>query len=317
MALGFLTAMAAYSIPFIVVVVENMRNGAPDGGIWWSYYALGLPVLAIGIAVGQIFGTLIKSDYAAPALAAIVTFVLIATVGQMAHLVAMNGDAWYEIAGVSLVGRLILGAAVCAAAFFISHAALDKSARWKRREKCRPRQAVAATSALALGVIATAMTPTVQVDRAQPESKLCTGTAPQICLWLDDAKYLPQIQKMQKGMHHLPARFKVPSELYETGLSRPGNAEELYTVGGRFWNTANGLALDVGMATYPSTCVPDGEAAQQKFTEANFNILGFLLRSIYGSSAPSNGEGGGPPVDMAEIDRVAAMPPQQQNSWVD
>lgn len=312
-----LAALLVYTAAYAAVVASNLTSGGAAGFVWPSYYLIGLSLLVSETAVGHVVGVLSSGTRWASPIGALLCFGFNVSLASRFDLLVLDGDAWLRLSVAGVLFRCALALVLVTIAAICPRSVSGFSLHWSfgRARKSRWAAMVAALSAFALMCVALAMSGSVQSVRAAPDHMLCTAPNPKICLWPEDRIYLARIQSMHRGMARLPQLgFKSPSSVYETGLSAPED-QHFSTRGGAIWGASNELAIIVASKTYPGDCVPSGEAASQRFTQANFNVLAYLTRTIYGSEQPSN-EYGGPPVDKSEISKVVRSSHKSQKSWL-
>jgi hypothetical protein len=159
----------------------------------------------------------------------------------------------------------------------------------------------------------------VQTARNPPRTPLCTASTPHICIWPEDRKYLPALSAMSRRMSQLPPGLvTVRSEFEADGLrsADPSGTGGFDLPSGSLWEAATDLSLDILSSTFPGTCVPNGAAAQNAFTIANFTVATWLEDRLFGASQPSGVHGGPPDVNVQRVAAVVAKPNIAQVNWV-
>lgn len=272
---GYLTGLA-------YVAVASFSRAGP-GFLWPGYVLLGaaatIACAAIGHGVGRVTGSRFGAPVAAGAGCLVLMMAFSSLIGLTSDGNAVLGDPAYSVAPDALASRagLALGLALTAA--------LVPSFLGGGRDRWRPalRRWPAGIIGVAVVVAAVVMMPSQDVlkARAAPADPLCSATAPRVCLWPEDRKYLDEVSALASRAGRLPSLLRVPRTFYEQGLQpRTGatgasgfSLDNGSVSDGLMWFVASSMEGDVWAATFGSrACLPPSmsEASYGKLQHAAF-----------------------------------------------
>ncbi|WP_030272200.1 DUF7224 domain-containing protein [Streptomyces sp. NRRL B-24484] len=223
LTLGFLAygtgAVAAAAVSF---------DAAGPGFLWPSYLLLGAAILVSFAALGHLAGRWFPSPWFTPVVAALGTFIGITALGQNLGFIVLSGAPDRDVRPTPIALRLLLAAALVALAVFAP-------ALPGRRAGLRARPLTwglrgCATAAAAVVLVVFAAIPGaggIQRDRTSADAApLCRRDGdgvPEVCVWPEHRKYLPELTAMARRLSEVPQPWLGrPAAFYEEGLRRTG-----------------------------------------------------------------------------------------------
>ncbi|MGW2262268.1 DUF7224 domain-containing protein [Streptomyces sp. NPDC001780] len=261
LTLGFV----AYGTGAATAAAVSFGEAGP-GFLWPSYLLLGVATLTLFAAVGHLVGRWWPSPAYAPVVCALGGFVFLLAVGQNYGFFVLSGSPDVTTRPLPIALHLIL--AVALAALAVSAPQLPKG-RWDVPRRPQPRQARgAAVCAAALALSAVAALPAAgEVREARSASvvePLCDraeANAPEVCVWPEHRKYLPELTAMAHRLATIPQPWITPpATFYEEGLRRSEYGDAGFGIAeGHVRAAAIAMAGQTSMQSL-SRCLPPRDA---------------------------------------------------------
>ncbi|MGN9811990.1 hypothetical protein ACTMSW_21855 [Micromonospora sp. BQ11] len=308
--------IAAYAVGALAAAAVSLNEAGP-GFLWPGYVLLGASVIVASAAIGHLVGALSRSSLATPAICGLGLFVALGTTGRRAELFVLSGSPNERVAAVPLLARLVVSLGLVAMAILIP--SLVRTPRFSAKSAvsfCLP--ALIATAAMALGVVGTANSGRLVVDRAAPQAFVCTNTHPKVCLWPEDRKYLPLATTMMERLNAIPAGIlQLPEAFYEYGLrDRHKYSSDFLIAEGHPWSMSSGIASAIHEMTFPPYCQAINEVEEDRRLAARFDVGQWLESRLNGEGQPASVGGGRPGVDRQAIEELLKQPEEVQAEWV-
>lgn len=312
--------LIAYGAGVVVAVAVTLPKTTP-GFLWPGYVAIGISLLVGFAAIGHLVGRWWNAPFAAPAVSGLGTFLVIAWFGSPGQLglFVLNGAPFYGPSGTAVVARIGIAACALAAAVVVPRPGVRHvEKRWLSRSTATTQACLCA--ALVVSLFGMHSAGPIQVTRGAPPRQACTDGVPAICFWPDDAKYLPAAQSMSVRLGQLAGfGFAVPGKFFEQGLrGMQTEHQDFYVLDGSLWDPSITMAGQVVDSAMPRDCLRDG--SHKAIPEAVIREVGELnmwatIRT-FGSGRPADMHGGPQGVDLPAMAQEAALPQDQQHSWV-
>ena len=225
------------------------------------------------------------------------------------------GAPWQVFRTPALAVRLALGVA----AVVIAVAALNPWRRpaWSRRI-WRPLVVIGVIVCMTAGLAALISAGPLLTERAVTIRPVCTGSAPRMCLWPEDRKYLPQLAAISRRLAALPPGLvTVPRQFHERSLLLykgtpvvvPGSFADIMGSSDLPFAIAD-MAAGIVSTTFPHAC-----AAQPGTPPYNAwqNLANWVTLRAAGNLAvaPPPAPGG----DPAAAARIVMQPEASQVAW--
>ncbi|MGA6173220.1 DUF7224 domain-containing protein [Streptomyces sp. NPDC012600] len=219
LTLGFL----AYAVGCLTAAIVSFSEAGP-GFLWPSYLLLGAATLVIFASVGHLAGRWWPSAAFTPVVCALGCFISMLALPFKLNVLAGPPDQHLRPLPVAV--RLLFALALAVLA--VTAPPLRRSAerqmpRWGTPWHIR---GIAGGSA-ALSLIALASVPTageLRVDRpataVQPLCERADKGSPQVCVWPEHRKYLPDLTRMAQRLDRPQPWLKAPDTFHEYGLQR-------------------------------------------------------------------------------------------------
>lgn len=313
-----LYGLVAYLLGAAAAAGVSFRDAGP-GFLWPGYLLLGAAVVAACAAVGHAVGRSFASAYAAPVLCGLACFLVIGTAGdpRALGLSLLDGYPDVALATGAVAARVGLALALLAAAAALPTVLRRRSPGWPLGAARRLGAGVVAGAVLVIAVAVYAGEPVTEA-RAAPAAPVCSSGTPRICLWPDDRKYLPAVTTLVDRIRPLTGYgMTLPAAFYERGLRATArSSNDFRIIEGSMWSVSPSLAGAVLQATLPTFCTAAGQEADERRTQAYFELETWLEARANAAAQPSDVHGGPPGVDVAAVARVAASPKGVQAPWV-
>ncbi|RKS76399.1 hypothetical protein BZB76_1754 [Actinomadura pelletieri DSM 43383] len=305
--------MLAYGVGVAAATVVSLPD-AGSGFLWPGYVLLGMGNVVGCAAVGHAIGRWARSAFMAPVCCGIGVFVLLGLFGQSLGLFVLSGHPQVEVVDSALTTRLVLAAAITGLALLIPLAAAKGTQRW--RSGLMPRLTAAG---ICVGLVVVtyeiALGASLQTERAAPAEPLCSKGTPRVCVWPEDRKYLPELEKMANRLASLPSdRFKVPSTFMEAGLGEDKYAG-FQIIEGSMWSVSPNMASSVLQETVKPYCPAANQAAEDRHMRATFELTIWLEAWANNAGQPASVGGGPPGVDLRQIGALVKQPETTQFQW--
>ncbi|MBP2708164.1 hypothetical protein JOL79_30735 [Microbispora sp. RL4-1S] len=301
-----------YALGAALAAATSLREAGP-GFLWPRYLLLGASTLLLSASAGHLAGKLLPGRVA-PTLAVAGLVVLLSIYGSpRLELVVLSGMPQVELAPLALGSRFLLAGVLALIAVVLPGIA-PKGEAWRSRSR---QAGMTGSAVLAVGSCVIAMTAAgpLRVNRPAPHTPLCSADTPRVCLWPDNAKYLPQVAAMASRLAALPAGlFRPPDTFYERGVlpGRPPLSGFLIIRG--VSSVPDALAGSILERTLPLCDLTESDAPA--YFRQFWPIHQWLSVRAYGSRFPAFMKGGPPGVDMEEIYNVVHRPEADQTAWV-
>ncbi|MFJ7273505.1 ABC transporter permease [Kitasatospora sp. NPDC098663] len=306
-----------YLVGAVSAAVVSISD-AGSGFLWPGYLLLGFGVMVGCAGLGHLVGRWSASPYAASAVCGLGCFLFLAWIGKPSalDLLMLSGDPFVKVAVSPLLVRLALGCGLAAIAVLVARpgARLRGRVGW-RATATRRFASLGAVAVFVLAAVAVGPAGPIRIQRAAAEP-LCSETAPRVCLWPEDRKYLPEVTAMAGRMSKLPTgMFTVPGDYYEQGL-RSGQVNDFYILEGSLWDPAISMGSAIVQHEVPPLCPKVDTKLVEQIGLASGELSMWLAVRIYGGGRPASMHGGPPNVDMEAVARLATQPEETQIAWV-
>lgn len=289
-----------------------------EGFLWPSYLSLGLLLLVTFAAIGHTVGRMFDSHFVAPIVCALGSIIVIAAFGTSdgIGLFVLDGSPFKELSKTALLGHLMLAVATVLLALFGR-----RPARKVPIYGPSPAMGITVAAVFLAALFVVSVSGPIQVSRPSPAQALCTPTAPRICLWPEDRKYLPDAAAMAQRMNALSGTFTVPSAFYEEGLAPPdagaaGPPGSFYILEGSMWDSSESMADAILQDSRPHGCAATPANWSDSLVRAGGELSMWLAMHVYGGPRPDSMHGGPPGVDLNSIAAVLNQSVDEQSAWV-
>ena len=310
-----LPMLAATVLAYLLVALAATVTSVTFNGAWpWpSYVLLGLGALLAHSALGALAGVVAPSPRATP----IVVLAALLLLGRLIPI-PLSGPVYLTPDARAVAAYLAVGVALWAVALWAPVSPVTA------RRSPPPRVlAVAATLALlgpALAVTAGTGS-TAQLLRDPDGKAVCDGG---VCVWAEHSDHLPALTAARERLAELHRHgFAAPPRFAEAGLPQPESLEVITWSGGPAgltlppdWLAMEAMAREVKSRTTGDVCPPKDASVADAFTVASWSLTAWLTRVAASSSQPGDLHGG-PPIDVAAIDRLREQPLADQLAWAD
>ncbi len=317
LTLGFL----AYMIGCLTAAVVSFGEAGP-GFLWPSYLLLGASTLIIFASVGHLAGRWWPSAAFTPVVCALGCFISMLALPFKFNVLAGPPDQ--HLRPFSVAMRLL---------FALALAVLAVTAPLRRRsaERQMPRQRTplhmrgvaigsAVVSLIALAEVSAAGE--LRVERpASATAPLCERAdkgAPQVCVWPEHRKYLPQLTRMAQRLDQ-PAQpwLKSADTFYEFGLRRTERGDRGFDIVEGHVRTAAIAMADQVFTKSLGLCIPP--LKESRAWQAMDNIHLWLEYRSTGQDPAVADEGlhmEGVSAAQREATKAVRMPAAEQQKWL-
>ncbi|MFD5747703.1 ABC transporter permease [Streptomyces sp. NPDC127033] len=317
LTLGFL----AYVIGCLTAAVISFDEAGP-GFLWPSYLLLGASTLIIFASVGHLAGRWWPSAAFTPIVCALGCFISMLALPFKFNVLAGPPDQ--HLSPLPVAVRLLFALALATLA--VTAPPLPRSA-----ERQMPRQRTSlhirgvAIGSAAASLVALAAVPAVgdlRVERpaaaTAPLCKRAENGAPQVCVWPEHRKYLPELIGMAQRLGQ-PAQswLKSPETFNEFGLRRSKWGDRGFDIAEGHVRTAAIAMADQVFIESLGICTPPRE--DRRAWQAMDNVRLWLEYHAMGQD-PAVADDGlhmeGVSAAQREATRVVRMPAAEQQKWL-
>ncbi|AYV29903.1 DUF2339 domain-containing protein [Streptomyces sp. CJ_13] len=316
LTLGFL----AYAFGSLTAVVISFSEAGP-GFLWPSYLLLGASTLIIFASVGHLAGRWWPSAAFTPVVCALGCFISMLALPFKFNVLAGPPDQHLRALPVAV--RLLFAIALATLAVTAPRPRRGAERQMPRRATSLPIRSAAIGSAAA-SLITLAAVPAsgeLRVDRpASATAPLCDRAergAPQVCVWPEHRKYLPELTAMAQRLNQ-PAQpwLKSPETFYEFGLRRTKWGDRGFDIAEGHVRTAAIAMADQVFTQSLGLCVPPDQ--ERRAWQAMDNIHLWLEYRSTGQDPAVADQGlhmEGVSAAQREATKAARMPVAEQQEW--
>jgi hypothetical protein len=307
--------LAAYVVGSFVAAAASFDE-AGAGFLWPGYLLLGSTLIVLCTAIGHLAGRWFPSSFITPVACGLACFIALTVIGgpSDAAFFVLSGGPSIELAPTGLALRLALCLAVVALAVLAPRTLTGYAGKQVQLTTRLPAVGcLILTAACLAGVLSGGP---LRVERKAPDTPLCTAAEPEICLWPEERKYLPQVEAMAKRVAELPPNIKSPAAFYEEGLrGKVAEDTDFSIFEGSMWEVAASMSISISRTSTPPFCHAVDSKAENKRIMAYFELNSWLAARITGAGQPANIHGGPPGVDQKEIAKIIKWSESDQQSW--
>ncbi|MFF4453572.1 ABC transporter permease [Streptomyces goshikiensis] len=316
LTLGFL----AYAFGCLTAVVISVSEAGP-GFLWPSYLLLGASTLIVFASVGHLAGRWWPSAAFTPVVCALGCFISMLALPFKFNVLAGPPDQHLRPLPVAV--RLLFALALATLAVTAPRPRRGAERQMPRRAASLPIRSAAIGSAAA-SLIALAAVPAsgeLRVGRpASATAPLCDRAergAPQVCVWPEHRKYLPELTAMAQRLNQ-PAQpwLKSPETFYEFGLRRTKWGDRGFDIAEGHVRTAAIAMADQVFTRSLGLCVPPDQ--ERRAWQAMDNIHLWLEYRSTGHDPAAADQGlhrEGVSAAQREATKAARMPVAEQQEW--
>jgi hypothetical protein len=297
-------------LPYLVgqatAVVVTARHSVPGIALWFGYFALGLFVTLLTVALGWTIGKCFSSIFAALT-ATLGCLLLLGAMDRRLGSIVVSGNPEVTVSASAIVLRLVLIVAFLVAILWLPSAGAIETGK---------RRFIAPVLVL-LPLVAVMMGLPVVVNRQPPgRNVLCVHGAIELCIWPEHQKYQPMLQAIDTRVAALPAVFTRPSRMNEFGIENnsmvsqnghqvyvddPGATPTFHVIEGSTWSSAGEVSNAIMSATFEYTNPACGWDTQTDADAATLSTISAWLETYLA--------GGGQP------DYHTDAPEAMQKAW--
>lgn len=318
LTLGFL----AYGVGCLTAVAVSLGDAGP-GFLWPSYLLLGASTLIIFASVGHLAGRWWPSAAFTPIVCALGCFISMLSLPFEFNVLAGPPDTHLRPLPVAL--RLLWALALAVLAVTAPPLRRGDERQMPSRKRPRPARAIAVGS-VACSLTALAAVPAageLRVDRpASATEPLCDRadkSAPQVCVWPEHRKYLPELTRMAQRLDrtHQPW-VKTPAVFYEFGLRRTDLGDRGFDIAEGHVRTAAIAMADQVFTESIGDCSPPRN--ERRAWQSMDNIALWLEYQAVGQD-PAVADKGlhmeGVDTAQREATKAVRMPSAEEQKWVE
>ena len=283
---------------------------------WPGYLFLGAVFLAIGTGFGYATCVIIESRLAVPAVG-LVAFAAWLMLGQRSPLTIqlLGGYSGEQLASGPVAWRVLLAVGLGALAVAVG----ISSDHWRSRPSAHAFSVVAAGLSIVAVVAMANAGPLREPRSADSVEPVCTETAVEICVWPDQAGFLPELAVYAERLELLDnAGLDVPDRYTERGLLGDDwslhPSFHLQSATGE-WIRASSLTFHIGLdLSSPEDCVTDAAMEYSEWSRDLQLVVAWPTFYVFGGTPPP-GNGGGPEFDKERMSDLIALPEAEQIAW--
>lgn len=282
------------------------------GLLWPSYLVFALAV-QWGIAgFGYTIGRLVGTRLVVPAAVLIVMLgLMLLPGGHPFAMMSINGASGMTLLPQAVTARVAIAAVLLALGLLVVGKHGDV---WVRRW---PGWSLVAAGTVVMIVAAQTMATGGPIHRprdAADITPLCTRTTVEICVWPDQAGFLPELTGYAHRLETLSTVADVPDRYEEANLAHDDVATFTLQSSTGSWIRVTGLAFWIDADRYPTECSPDAGLDFATWASQSQQLTVWYSHWIFGGPPPP-GNGGGPPYDRAAMAELIAQPERAQLAW--
>ncbi|MFJ2059603.1 ABC transporter permease [Streptomyces sp. NPDC087908] len=317
LTLGFL----AYGVGCLTAAAVSFGDAGP-GFLWPSYLLLGAATLVIFASVGHLAGRWWPSPGFTPVICALGCFISMLALPFKFNVLAGPPDTYVRPLPVAV--RLLLALALAVLAVTAPQRTNRVERRLPRRPLPLPTRAVVIGAAVC-SLAALAAAPAageLRVERpasaATPVCERADGSAPEVCVWPEHRKYLPELTAMaQRLAQPTQPWVKAPESFYEVGLRRGELGDRGFDIAEGHTRTAAIAMADQVFTTSLGRCRPP--LKERRAWQAIDNIHLWLEYQAMGQD-PAVADKGlhltGVGTAQHEAGKAVGLSPAEQRTWI-
>lgn len=315
-------ASILYLIVVAAVVVSMMDVMRGPGFLWPGYVLLGWLTIVSAACAGHLLGYICSARLTTSVAAGLLAFILLSSGGQEFAWVPYQYTPSMTVSAVALLARVAICATILAAACFAPKIPpVDlRSASGRRRLALGLSWPVGGAIALAATF---ALGGAVQVAREVPSDPDCTRGPSRICIWPDNRKFLPDLQRASDRLTELPpGKFKLRAMYSEKGLRGPkmeSGSEGFDTTISGTWGAYTDISFMIVSDTYNANCPPENAPPEtyERLSRAEFSLTSFLQLVMNDAPQPPDIHGGPGGVNLEKVYALTRKPAGAQSHWID
>lgn len=307
--------LAAYAVGVLAAAGVSFRDAGP-GFLWPGYILLGVSVMILSVGIGHLAGRVFASPFATPAICGLGMLVVFGSVRHRIDFYVLSGAPQLRVSAGALMARLLLASGVLACALLVPGVTRRSGSRWRVSMRSGA-PAGLALSATVVGLLAVMGSGPLAVERPAATHPVCTSTAPRVCFWPENRKYLRMASAMMRRLNAIPAGLlSAPDAFYERGLRDFRQYPYDFMIHeGSSWSISGGMTAAIQQMTLPRYCPAKDRAAEERRMLASFELSQWIESRLNGEGQPSNVHGGPPGVDLSTIERLIRQPEDVQAIW--
>ncbi|MFD0557897.1 hypothetical protein FB566_3184 [Stackebrandtia endophytica] len=314
--LQLLATLCLVTVPFVVTTVAAWISAAAVSGpglLWPGYLLFALAVQWAAAGLGLAAGRIVASRLVVPAVA--MTFMvplILLPGGHPFALFSLFGGASMVLLPQAVAARVL----IAVAALVLGLAAIGRHrdvsvGAWRG-------WTIMAASATAIVIAVQIMAsggPILTPRAADGIDPLCTDTEIEICVWPDQAGFLPELTQYAHRLEELSSFAEVPARYTADGLdSADDDATFSLASATGSWMRVTDLAFWIDVNEYPEQCDPDAELDTETWNREGDQLAVWYSYWIFGGPPPP-GNGGGIPYDREAMAELIAQPVEAQFAW--
>lgn len=310
------------------VLIENLANGTPDGGPWWSYLIVAMSFAIEAVAFGFLVGTFGGPLWFAPLAAALAIF-LRAAWFQGAPMAApeaafsrvfLSGHPWVHLDAVAVASSVV--EALVAVTLALAAPRLLTRLKHRRVGRVYPGGmrailgAGVASAVVMLGIGIVLASPPMVEPRDPAESPSCAGAQPELCVWPEDAAILPELARVAARASDIATNVggSLPARYDEYGLEGEGN---FVPTGPGTWPFSGDLGMAIAYSLAPNECeAPQSDPSVDDYYNSLWELGTLFQLQIENAERPTSyGDSTG--VDLDSVTDVWQLDGAQQRVWIE
>ncbi|GAA2648360.1 MULTISPECIES: DUF7224 domain-containing protein [Streptomyces] len=317
LTLGFL----AYAIGCLTAAVISFSEAGP-GFLWPSYLLLGASTLIIFASVGHLAGRWWPSATFTPIVCALGCFISMLALPIKFNVLAGPPDQHLRPLPVAV--RMLFALALATLAVTaprLRTSAERQMPRWATSPYIRS-AAIGSTAASSIALAALLSSGELRVERpASATAPVCDRAeegAPQVCVWPEHRKYLPELTAMAQRLGQpVQPSLKSPEEFYEFGLRRTKWGDRGFDIAEGHVRTAAIAMADQVFTQSLGICIPPQN--ETRAWQAMDNIHLWLEYRSTGQDPAVADQGlhmEGVSAAQREATKATRMPAADQQKWL-
>ncbi|MFE6084471.1 ABC transporter permease [Streptomyces virginiae] len=317
LTLGFL----AYAIGCLTAAVISFSEAGP-GFLWPSYLLLGASTLIIFASVGHLAGRWWPSATFTPIVCALGCFISMLALPIKFNVLAGPPDQHLRPLPVAV--RMLFALALATLAVTAPRLRTSAERQMPRRATSPYIRSVAIGSTAASFIALAALLPSGELRVERPASAtapVCDRAeegAPQVCVWPEHRKYLPELTAMAQRLGQpVQPSLKSPEEFYEFGLRRTKWGDRGFDIAEGHVRTAAIAMADQVFTQSLGICIPPQN--ETRAWQAMDNIHLWLEYRSTGQDPAVADQGlhmEGVSAAQREATKATRMPAAEQQKWL-